>query len=149
MSFKRILFPTDFSAGAEAAFAMAQTLARESNAMLVIAHVWSPTAIVGGMMLETPAVVEAVVDQAEEQLAKAKERARDAGVKEVGRVLLTGSPWQAIVDAAANDPTFDLIVIGTRGRTGLKHALLGSVAENVVRRASCPVLVVRAPELLS
>ena len=58
-------------------------------------------------------------------------------------MFATGTPWNETVAIAKRDPSIDLIVMGTHGRTGLKHALLGSVAEKVVRHAPCPVLVAR------
>jgi nucleotide-binding universal stress UspA family protein len=63
----------------------------------------------------------------------------------VGQKLLTGDAWHEIVKLA-EEGQFDLIVMGTHGRTGIKHALMGSVAEKVLRKATCPVLTVRAAE---
>jgi nucleotide-binding universal stress UspA family protein len=87
-----------------------------------------------------------MVDGETAQLAKSKTEAQQLGVKEVATRLLTGVPWDEIVSAARSDSAVDLIVIGTHGRTGLAHVLLGSVAEKVVRHAPCPVLVVRGRE---
>jgi nucleotide-binding universal stress UspA family protein len=64
---------------------------------------------------------------------------------ETEAVVTSGRPWQGITDYAASNNT-DLIIISTHGYTGLKHVLLGSVAEKIVRHAPCPVLVVRAEE---
>jgi nucleotide-binding universal stress UspA family protein len=69
----------------------------------------------------------------------------DAGVAAVHTMLIQGVA-QAEIVRLASEQGFDLIVMGTHGRTGLRHALLGSVAEKVVRKASCPVLTVRAVE---
>ncbi len=61
----------------------------------------------------------------------------------VKTLVIEGSPANEIITASKD---YDLIVMGSLGRTGLSHLLMGSVAEKVVRHASCPVLVVRAPE---
>jgi nucleotide-binding universal stress UspA family protein len=74
-------------------------------------------------------------------LAKAKVQAESVGALEVGTKLLQGVAWDEIVRFAKTEG-FDLIVMGTHGRTGIKHALLGSITEKVVRTASCPVLTV-------
>ena len=68
-------------------------------------------------------------------------RLRDAGLQGE-TVIVHGVPFQAIIDTAT-EKDVDLIIMGTHGRTGLTHVLMGSVAENVVRLAPCPVLVVR------
>ena len=72
------------------------------------------------------------------------ERLRDQGVAEVHSRVGIGSPAHEIVELAELGH-FDLIIMGTHGRTGVAHAVLGSVAEKVVRRARCPVLTVRSP----
>jgi universal stress protein A len=85
-----------------------------------------------------------VADSEEVELAEWKAHAKELGANEVATRVLTGAPWDQIVAAARDDSAIDLIVMGTHGRTGLKHALLGSVAEKTVRHAPCPVLVVRS-----
>jgi nucleotide-binding universal stress UspA family protein len=69
--------------------------------------------------------------------------ARADGVPEARSQMLTGQPWDEIVKLAAKAPGTDLIVMGTHGRGMLAHALVGSVAERVVRHAPCAVLVIR------
>ncbi len=76
-------------------------------------------------------------------LEAAKHEAEAAGVRRVEVKVLTGTPWHEIVEMARRDVAIDLIVLGTHGHTGLKHVLLGSVAERVVRHAPCPVLIER------
>ncbi|HWM86759.1 MAG TPA: universal stress protein, partial [Kofleriaceae bacterium] len=66
------------------------------------------------------------------------------GLREVGTNISQGVPFAEVV-REAREGGFDLIVMGTHGRTGLRHALIGSVAEKVVRKAPCPVLTVRPP----
>jgi nucleotide-binding universal stress UspA family protein len=61
----------------------------------------------------------------------------------VSTTILTGTPWHEVVELLRKDESFDLVMVGTHGHTGLKHVLLGSVAERIVRHAPCPVLVVR------
>ena len=80
------------------------------------------------------------MDTIDDALASMKQNAEKNGVRSVSCKAVEGVPSMTIVDSAEQ---YDLIVIGTHGRTGLKHIFLGSVAENVVRRAPCPVLTVR------
>jgi universal stress protein A len=145
MPFHKILCPIDFSPGSREALAMAAGLARESNAALVVAHVLEPTqwAIAGEYQL-APEVMQDIVDSEEKELAAWRKQAKDLGAKEVATRSLVGVAWDQIVSAARDDVAIDLVVMGTHGRTGLRHAVLGSVAEKVVRHAPCPVLVVRA-----
>jgi nucleotide-binding universal stress UspA family protein len=72
-----------------------------------------------------------------------RQRVEDAGL-ESEVMTLHGIPFQAILDVA-RDERVDMIIMGTHGRTGFKHVLLGSVAEKVVRLAPCPVLITRGP----
>ena len=142
----RILVPTDFSRHSEAALAYAAGLARQLGATIELLHVvddpflsgaWSPDVYV-------PNATELLRDLA----ADARKRLDDAAARiaahgiTTGVSVLTGPPVRIIVEHAATGE-FDLIVIGTHGRTGLSHAILGSVAERVLRTAMCPVLTVR------
>ena len=143
--FHKILCPIDFSAGSREALKSAAALAVESSAPLVLVHVWEPSPwAIGGEAFLSPEVIQEMVDSAEAELARSKDQARALGAKEVAVKFLTGVAWDQIVSAARDDSAIDVIVMGTHGRTGLKHALLGSVTERVVRHAPCPVLVVRA-----
>jgi nucleotide-binding universal stress UspA family protein len=94
-------------------------------------------AIPGNVFVETKTL-------AENDLARWKGEAEQLGARRVSTVLATGAPWHEIVEIARRDPAIDLIVMGTHGYTGLKHVLMGSVAEKVVRHAPCPVLAARA-----
>ena len=85
-----------------------------------------------------------LVDAAEHQLAALKESAASMGLA-AETTVTTGRPSQTIVDYA-KDGGFDLIVMGTHGRTGLSHVVMGSIAERVLRKAPCPVLTVKAVE---
>jgi universal stress protein A len=145
MSTQHFLVPTDFSADAEQALDYAIRLARALNARLTVLHVIPPVPMAGGDMGVTlpetylQEVEEAVQGSMEEALA----RVTAAGLTGE-RVILYGVPFQEIVEAAKARQV-DLIVMGTHGRTGFLHVLLGSVAERVVRLAPCPVLVTRPP----
>lgn len=145
MTFHKILCPIDFSPGAREAMRVAAELARDSGAPLVLAHAWDrqPWLSNGPDYAVAPSVLQDVIDSAEAELASWKISSRKLGAKEVATRFLTGVPWDQIVSAARDDRTIDLVVMGTHGRTGLSHVLLGSVAEKVVRHAPCAVLVVR------
>ena len=84
---------------------------------------------------------EYMIKAAEEALKYVMNRGKEEGVKVTPKIL-TGHPADTIVEESKN---YDLIVMGTLGRTGVQRALLGSVAEKVVRMAACPVLVCRSP----
>lgn len=141
-TFKNILVPTDFSEPAEQAVEMAISLALKFDAKLTLLHVYSvPTSYYGyGEGLHWP--VEDLAREAQkaldEALAKLKEHYPRAE-----RALHSGNPTERIL-AVAKDRGIDLIVMGTHGRRGVRHVLLGSVAEKVVRRSPAPVLTVGA-----
>jgi universal stress protein A len=136
MNIKRILFPTDFSHTGDAALVFATTLAKESNAILVIAHVQeTPLAYGGGEMYY--GMPEPNAEELIDMLHAVKPA--DPSVPCDYR-LVTGDPADAIVTLAEDDD-IDLIVLGSHGRTGITRLLMGSVAEAIVRKAHCPVLV--------
>jgi nucleotide-binding universal stress UspA family protein len=146
MAFKKILCPIDFSVGAKHAMRVAIRMANEADAELVIAHAWHMPAIAAASEFPLPAdSVQRMIADEERGLEQAVREARELGAKRVTPLFLTGLPWHEIVETAQNDRAFDLIVIGTRGRTGFARVLLGSVAENVIRHAPCPVLATRTP----
>jgi len=137
---ERIQIATDFSDNAEAAVAWAAEIARPHGARLRLVHTLTlPTA--------TPDYLPAQTDFGEElrhaalsRLEESADELRDQGL-EVEVDLRVGIPSQAILAAAKEHPP-DLLVLGTRGLTGLAHLLLGSTAERVVQRAECPVLTI-------
>jgi nucleotide-binding universal stress UspA family protein len=139
MTFKKILFPTDFSHTGDAALATAAALARENDATLYIAHVQEPPAFYGGGEM-----YYGMLDPTTDELAKMLEEVIPPGDVRYEHRLLTGDPAGALV-LFAEDEHIDLIVLGTHGRSGLSRLLMGSVAEAVVRRASCPVLTFKQP----
>jgi nucleotide-binding universal stress UspA family protein len=136
----KILFPTDFSRLSEAALPMATSIARDRHAELIILHVQEPpAAYAAGELYFGPMEPDTeTIRQALEQV-----RVSDPGVPCIHHLVM-GDPAKEII-RLADDEDVDMIVMSTRGRTGLAHVLMGSVAEKVVRRANCPVLVVKSP----
>jgi nucleotide-binding universal stress UspA family protein len=120
-------------------------MASESGGELALAHVWQPPVytMAEGVGLAADLINE-LIKEAEKGLAAWRGDAERLGAKRVTTQFLTGVPWNEVVTLAKSDPAIDLLVMGTHGRTGLKHVLLGSVAEKVVRHAPCPVLVIRS-----
>jgi nucleotide-binding universal stress UspA family protein len=138
-----ILHPTDFSEPATHAFRLACSLAKDYGAPLVVLHVSRPPMMVtdGVMTPPTPQALEFDRPALEARLRKLVPP--DPAVKIEHRFVI-GAEADEILEAAA-DAHCDLIVMGTHGRTGLGRVLLGSVAEQVLRRAPCPVVTVKAP----
>ena len=141
--FKKILVATDFSSGSRSAVLAAVELARQHEAQLTLLHVFEPAyyATADGYPFVTPDDVRRLIAKHTDALAVALREAQAAGASRVDSKLVQGAAASEVV-AMAKSGGYDLIAIGTHGRTGLKHALLGSVAEKVVRHARCPVLVV-------
>jgi nucleotide-binding universal stress UspA family protein len=144
LTFKKILVPTDFSSHAKEAAAMAIELAKRFDATLYFVHVFQSVAYVlpEGYMLYSAPQLGKILDDLDKLVTAEKTAAQTAGVSSVECDLVEGVPATEIV-RYARDKGCDLIVIGTHGRTGVKHALLGSIAEKVMRTAECPVLTVR------
>lgn len=138
---KRILVATDFSEGSDEALAQAIDLGKETGATLELVHVLE----VGVEQfpygpLFAPEETGGIVAYVDRELSRRANRAKAAGLPCRTR-MLEGTTHEEIV-REARDSGADLVVVGTHGRRGLAHAMLGSVAERVVRRASCPVLSV-------
>ena len=145
MKITKILCATDFSEPAERAFEYAVFMASAHKADLALLHVVdqlhgfthyeilaiTPMEIAKKMVKRAHEHLQALVDQVKGSV-NATESVRE------------GKTWVEICEAAKEEKA-DMIVIGSHGRTGLPHVLIGSVAETVVRHASCPVLVVREP----
>ena len=145
----KILVPVDFSPHAEHAFRYATTLAHRFGAKLGLLHVVENPFVTGAWSSEMyvpniPDLLENLIAGAEHDLATLKASAAALGIT-VDTAVVTGRPAHSIVEYAMNGG-FDLIVMGTHGRTGLSHVVMGSVAERVVRKAPCPVLTMRATE---
>ncbi len=148
ITIKKILVPTDFSELSKAALPYAVDLAKKYGAKVIIFHSFDED-------LLTPIVYEAGWD-AEKYFAKLQTDF-DAAVEqflegvdidgvEVESHLTSGKPFVEIL-RFVKEQGIDLIVMSTHGRSGIEHALLGSVTEKVVRKSSCPVLVVRNSEI--
>ena len=146
---KRILVPTDFSDHSERAAAYAAELARRFEAEQVhCLHVVDiPADLLATSGYYMTGQSEQFIEQAREESQKSLREfvAKHLNDLPVETVFLEGRPFVEII-RYARDKDVQLIVIATHGRTGLKHALFGSVAEKVVRKAPCPVLVVRRDE---
>ena len=140
---KRIPVPTDFSAHAYEAFRVAHTLARAVGAEVILFHIARPPAVVseGGKLLANPGKPDVVnLWDRFHTMPPA-----DAGVRVERQVIVTDRPQAGHILEMLDKLGCDLIVMGTHGRSWLKHHLFGSVAEEVVRLARCPVMVVKAP----
>ena len=138
MTTKTILFPTDFSTASDAALPHAEALAKSSAARLLIVHVEEPPLAYGGGEL-----YYGLPEPSSERILKMLEdvRPKDPAIPFAHRLTM-GDPAGEIV-RIARDEQAEMIVLGTHGRTGMSRLLMGSVAETLVRRAPCPVLVYR------
>jgi nucleotide-binding universal stress UspA family protein len=143
-TFRRILVATDFSEASGAALRLAADLARESGGDLTVQHTCEvPLYAYSEMAMAPVDLLEPVIAVARQKLDDevAALRGRCPGVR---GILKVGVPWEEVLAAAA-EVAADLVVVGTHGRRGVTHALLGSVAEKVVRLSTVPVLTVRGP----
>ncbi len=149
MTAKHILVPTDFSEYANYALDYAIELAKTLEARLTVLYVLHLSSLALGEA--PPAILDdtlkAMESNAQARTQKALDRVQQAGVQ-CESAIVEGIPFQSIMETA-NDRNIDLIVMGTHGRTGLTHALMGSVAEKVIRMAPCPVLVTRGTTVSS
>jgi nucleotide-binding universal stress UspA family protein len=136
-----ILHPTDFSQPSANAFLVARALARDYGARLILLHVHQAPA--HGTAGEAPVPPPTPIDR---EGLQSQLRAVQAAHPEM-RIeyrLAEGNPATTILDVA-REMACDVIVMGTHGRTGRERLLMGSVAENIVRSAACPVLAVKTP----
>ena len=149
MTPQKILVATDFSECSEVALTYGRAIARQYNARLRVMHVVETSLVesfeVGGYVTAVPPM--------EPDLETSESARLDALISDDDRrhlaaeavLVMLQPPAQAVVDYAAREKV-DLIVVGTHGRRGLAHMVMGSVAERIVRTAPCPVLTVRHPE---
>jgi universal stress protein A len=144
---KKILVPTDFSDCSAKALDYALAFAKLSEAQIILLHVVEPivypmysqdvAADLGGFQADLIKASEAQLEQFSREKA--------AGCQSLKLKLSEGGAFWEIVETAKKEKV-DLIILSTHGRTGLKHVLMGSTAERVVRHAPCPVLTVRETE---
>ncbi len=144
LPFKKVLCPTDFSAPSCEAVSAAAEVARAFSAPLVLVHVVQPlpaaATAASGYPIDLEALETALLKHAEQRLHELV-RARVPKNLSTAVRAVRGSVAAQIIDVARTEGA-DLIVISTHGETGIRHFLLGSVAEKVVRMALCPVLIV-------
>jgi nucleotide-binding universal stress UspA family protein len=151
VDFSRMLVAVDFSPTSDHATDYAAALAARLGASIELLHVvddrlnvegWG----VDGFLVDVPKTLDELLEEARARLQLRANWLGQGAVAVAVRVV-AGAPAQAIVDAARADRC-TLVVMGTHGRTGIAHALMGSIAERVVRTAPCPVVTVRGPEQL-
>jgi universal stress protein A len=144
--FQRILLATDFSAISTHAVEYAILLGKTFRAELHVLHVLEveiPQTIQGGVYLPL-SYFEELERRAPRQLEQVI-GTEDRKSVAITPVIRHGTPYLEITNYA-RDHQMDLIVLGTHGRSGVSHLLMGSVAEKVVRLASCPVMTIRPPQ---
>jgi nucleotide-binding universal stress UspA family protein len=139
---RRVLVPVDFSENSRKAVTYAKAFAKQSGAAITFLHVIQVNYAYGEFgAVDFTALEREMRAGAAKELAALVADAQSAGLT-AASVVREGSPAKAIADVA-QEQAIDLVVISTHGYTGLKHVLMGSIAEHVVRDAPCPVLVVR------
>jgi nucleotide-binding universal stress UspA family protein len=143
---RRILCPLDFSRFSRHALDQAVALARECAAEITAFHVFAPAPLTAVVPVGTPVVIDALrlsPSRRATLLSEVREFTEevDCGGTVVHLDVVEGDPVETILDRADAWPA-DLIIMGTHGRTGIERLVVGSVAERVIRRASCPVLTV-------
>jgi nucleotide-binding universal stress UspA family protein len=141
MAFKHILLPTDFSEGAELAMNIAVDLAATSGATITLFHAYSLPVLMyaEGISFPVGELHAAASDALQVALARLRQRWSKSD-----SLLVCGVPWQQILMAIETSGA-DMVVMGTHGRRGLPRAILGSVAEKVVRLSPVPVLTAAYP----
>lgn len=139
-SITTILHPTDFSNPAESSFRLACALASDMKARLIAFHVVHPAVYVHNLDFNSPNHEL----KPWELLRRLQETAQEGYGLKIDIDLSEGEPAAEVLKVARTRHC-DLIVMGTHGRMGLRHLLMGSVAEKVVRKADCPVITIRSP----
>jgi universal stress protein A len=146
MAFQRFLVPVDYSDNSLRSLAFAADLALRLDAKLVIVHVWdrptyvSDAVLVGHGQSQRP-LGELIRENAQKDMLDFLSKASvPAGLVEKSE-LASGDPAHALLDLTKAEK-YDLVIIGTHGRSGLAHLLLGSVAEKLIRHSTVPVLTV-------
>lgn len=142
-----ILLPIDGSDAVEPVLEMAAAIARPFNATVHLLHVAEPPRLIYeyGDRLAYDTVMRALRSEGHEHLIRTARRLRDFSITSIETVVQAGHPAEVIL-AFSQEHEVDLIVMGTHGHRGLRRTILGSVAEEVVRRSAIPVLSVRLRE---
>ncbi|HEX2871158.1 MAG TPA: universal stress protein [Polyangiaceae bacterium] len=141
-TFKHILVPTDFSPSSADAIELAIEMATRFDAELTLLHVWELPVYPYMELIINPAELTASIEKAAAECLASKLKEVHARLPRARSKLSMGIPWREIV-AAINESKADLLIMGTHGRRGLEHAIMGSVAEKLVRLSPIPVLTVR------
>ena len=150
MNWKTILVPHDFSSSANHAAAIARDEAKQHGGAIILLHVielphqLDADALVAGENGEMRTLRDFAMGKAEEHLTDLAERLGKDGVTATPIVVI-GVPIDEI-ERAIEEHKVDVIVMGTHGRTGIRHLIAGSVAERVVRMSKVPVLTIRHPD---
>jgi len=141
-SIKKILVPTDFSPAADEAFQVAQAIAKAMGASMTVFHVALPPAF---MTADGKVVADASSDDGKNLWDDMRKiQPEDSSIRVEHQIIVAKKSDAAHILEIIDNLGGDLIVMGATGRSGLKHMLFGSLAENVVQKASCPVMVVKA-----
>lgn len=147
LNIRKILVPIDFSEHSKNALQYAVAFASEHEAELLLVFVVEPTIYPADFsfgQVAVPSIEKELRERGDLELDQLVEKTV-AGKVKAGKMVLTGKPFLEIINAAAEEE-IDLIIIATHGHTGVEHILFGGTAEKVVRKAPCPVLVVRPVE---
>jgi len=142
---RTILHPTDFSAHSDFAFQLACSLAKDHNARVLVLHVVERPVLAYPGVMTPPPPPPPSAEQHQALLEKLQQIKPRGPAIPVEYLLEEGYPATAILQVA-QERQCDVIAMGTHGRTGLTRLLMGSVAEQVVRNASCPVLTAKTPQ---
>lgn len=143
MRFQRIMCATDFSPQARVALEYAAELSRRLEVpLLLLAAFQIPIyPLPEGVMVRTSETISQLLTQTSDDLARARALATELGARDIETVVVEGNPAAEIV-RVASERKLDLIVMGSHGRGGISRAILGSVADKVMRTAPCPVMIV-------
>jgi nucleotide-binding universal stress UspA family protein len=141
-TFKHILVPTDFSPSSASALELAVDMATKFDAELTLVHVWELPVYPYMELILSPKEVTSSVEKAAADCLASELKAIQARLPRARSKLMMGIPWRKIVDTLKESEA-DLLVMGTHGRRGFEHVVMGSVAEKLVRLSPVPVLTVR------
>jgi len=144
LEWKKILCPVDFSPASREALRAAAEVARRFAGEVTVFHAYPLPGytLPEGTILPSPRMLQELSDQTDRLLEEWRKLALEMGAPVASTAKAIGDPAAEVLELARSGG-YQLLVLGTHGRTGLAHALLGSVAERVVRRAQIPVLTVR------